>query len=335
MMEIYMKLNNNELSKINLNSARKNMDIENIFVSDKYLECYENYKEFFPNKIQIFLEYSENIEISLNERIKFASILSLLGDPRIQTMNPKMEKIPSATINIGLNYESLNDVYENYKYLGVEKEWIEKECPKHSIEIDTFFAGKYLVTNFEYLCFLKENPLAELPTSWDLGLYPIHKSNHPVYTISLNSAYEYIKWLNTKTNEKYRLLSEYEWEYLASNGKMFEFPWGNQFNKNYCNTLEAKYYSTTPVGVFTEGNNEFGICDLAGNVEEYVSNSYFVYPNGKLILDDLYKITNSPYPMTRGGSFTRSCDLARSKRRHGYFPGEIYVIGFRLAKDGV
>jgi hypothetical protein len=39
--------------------------------------------------------------------------------------------------------------------------------------------------------------------------------------------------------------------------------------------------------------------------------------------------------MTRGGSFTRSCDLARSKRRHGFFEGEIYVIGFRLAKDGV
>ncbi|WP_397600142.1 SUMF1/EgtB/PvdO family nonheme iron enzyme [Silvanigrella sp.] len=85
----------------------------------------------------------------------------------------------------------------------------------------------------------------------------------------------------------------------------------------------------------TYWEDTFGICDLAGNVEEFVSNPYFVYPNGKLILDDLYKIRNSPYPMTRGGSFTRSCDLARSKRRHGFFEGEIYVIGFRLAKDGV
>ena len=39
------------------------------------------------------------------------------------------------------------------------------------------------------------------------------------------------------------------------------------------------------------------------------------------------------YIIARGGSFTRYLDLARCRRRHGYFPKSIYILGFRLAED--
>jgi len=36
--------------------------------------------------------------------------------------------------------------------------------------------------------------------------------------------------------------------------------------------------------------------------------------------------------IARGGSFTRFRDLARNCRRHGKYPRDIYVMGFRLAE---
>ena len=71
---------------------------------------------------------------------------------------------------------------------------------------------------------------------------------------------------------------------------------------------------------------------MAGNVEEYVEDNYWIYPGGNIIKDDLY-LTDPLYPMTRGGSFTRYHDLARCRRRHGLFKKDIYVVGFRLAED--
>lgn len=73
---------------------------------------------------------------------------------------------------------------------------------------------------------------------------------------------------------------------------------------------------------------------MAGNVEEWVSGVYRPYPGGRHIDDDL-ATCQWPHHVARGGSFTRCRDLARTRRRHGRFARDIYVMGFRVAIDGL
>jgi len=57
---------------------------------------------------------------------------------------------------------------------------------------------------------------------------------------------------------------------------------------------------------------------MAGNVEEYTSDDYAIYPGGKFIADDL-QVSLGTYKVARGGSFSRYRDLTRNTRRHGAY----------------
>lgn len=280
-----------------------------------------------------WVKCTEDPSVPLEKKLALSILVNAFHkDERIQTLRPHMISIPGGTFQMGLSSKFVSSVVLKYKKVGVKREWIEKETPAFQTHVDPFCLARYPVTNYEYYCFLKECPNKEIPSSWAYCRYPKERANHPVYTISRNSAQNYCSWLSKKTQKHYRLPTEKEWEFAAGGGKQFEFPWGNRFRASNCNTLESRLLTTTPVGIYPQGNSPFGISDMAGNVEEYVSGNYFPYPGGKIIRDDLFKVTGSVnYPMTRGGSFARSSDLARIRRRHGFYPKEIYVIGFRLA----
>jgi len=69
---------------------------------------------------------------------------------------------------------------------------------------------------------------------------------------------------------------------------------------------------------------------MAGNVEEYVADTYRPYPGGESV-DDHLVLALGEYRITRGGSFAWYGDLARTRRRHGSFPSPLYPCGFRVA----
>jgi toxoflavin biosynthesis protein ToxD len=107
-------------------------------------------------------------------------------------------------------------------------------------------------------------------------------------------------------------------------------PWGSDFEAHRANTVEGGPLQTTPIGIYPEGASPFGLFDMAGNVEEFVADLYTPYPGGQAIRDELG--TEGSYRIARGGSFTRHGDLARCRRRHGWYNSELYAIGFRLAE---
>ncbi|UFJ43137.1 formylglycine-generating enzyme family protein [Brevibacillus humidisoli] len=275
---------------------------------------------------------AESNDAPFAERYTAGAILSLLGDPRINIFNPEMIVIPGCITRLGLEPEKVDQIVRLFEETGIIPEWIEKETPAFEVEIRTFKIAKYPVTNLECLAFLKENTAAEIPSSWRFGRYPFELANHPVHTVSAESADAYAAWLSEKTGRSFRLPSEYEWEYAAAGAERLEFPWGDQFLDDHANTIESGILGTTPVGIFPKGYSRFGVADMAGNVEEYVADLYRPYPSGKRIEDDLSHSLGT-YRVARGGSFTRFRDLARCKRRHGRFPRDIYVMGFRLAED--
>jgi len=268
----------------------------------------------------------------LAERIARGQILALAGDPRIQTLQPAMCQVPGGQVQIGLDPKELDDVMAHFDGLGLNRSWIEKECPRHTVELQSFRMARYPVTNQEYRDFLVATQYPELPSSWAFRQYPAAQANHPVYTISAAAADAYARWLSQCTGRGFRLPSEAEWEWAAAGPAGLEFPWGDAFDADLANTAETGLLSSTPVGVFLGGESPFGLADMAGNVEEYVADNYQAYPGGAWVEDHLVQL-HGAYRVARGGSFARFRDLARCRRRHGHNPrSATYAMGFRLAE---
>ncbi|USD67357.1 SUMF1/EgtB/PvdO family nonheme iron enzyme [Vibrio sp. SCSIO 43136] len=317
---------------INEMNSREAMGLPDSFV-DTELDClrqeYDVLKSLTQDELLLIIEGPMS-----PPAVRYAAglILALKGDPRINSLCPQMITVEGATVKLGLPYDKVERVVEKYQQYGVIRDWIEKECPEHEVELTTFGIGKYCVTNQEYLEYLKDTGNKLLPTSWAFGVYPMHLSNHPVHTISAEQADAYCVWLSEKTGRAFRLPTEAEWEYAAGGPDGLEYPWGDQYLTGKANTVEEGLLRTTPIGMYASGASPFGVMDMSGNVEEYTSSEYVPYPNGVMIEDDLL-ISEGQYRVARGGSFTRFKDLARTRRRHGWYKKDIYVMGFRLAES--
>ena len=263
------------------------------------------------------------------ERLCAANALNF-SDARRADELPEFLDIPAGSFWQGTDETAVTAIWKKYSHLGVERNWIEKETPKHEVKISRFTLSKYPITNRQYKLFLTETGSPSLPSSWHFGGYPTHLANHPVYTLKLTDIDLYCEWLSRKIGLVVRLPTESEWEYAGGNGFGWQYTWGNDFAPFHCNTNEALLQSTTPVGIFLESTNRWGIADLIGNVEEFVSDDYMPYPGARIVEDDLYKKLGR-YRIAKGGAFNRFSDLARVQRRHGAYPSSLYAIGFRVA----
>lgn len=317
---------------INELTNRQAMGLSNHYVPSVKDNCQLLFDKLRVLSKKHLLNIVENKAYQLLERYVAGQILAVIGDTRVQVLNPNMLDISTAEVEIGINKEEINQVLTDFPNIGLKREWILKETPQFVTKIEAFRVSKYLVTNQEFKIFLQETKFEELPSSWEFGIYPECKGNHPVFTITFDAAQEYVNWLSDKIGRNFRLLKEVEWEYVASGNKHQEFPWGNTYSSRFANTLESGFFSSTPVGIFVEGNSKFGITDVAGNVEEYVSDDYAPYKDSPYIDDDI-AISLGKYKVCRGGGFTRYADLARCSRRHGAYPKSLYAIGFRIAED--
>ena len=115
--------------------------------------------------------------------------------------------------------------------------------------IKTFYISQYPVTNAQYKMFADDMG-TPAPKYWKNGAYPQGKENHPVIFVSYNNALAYCKWLEKKYPAyKFRLPTVSEWEYAASGGKNYIYPWGNQINDNnfnYNNLVASVYLKQNP-----------------------------------------------------------------------------------------
>lgn len=273
----------------------------------------------------------ESPSAPMARRYAAGTLLAYRGDPRLQTLQPQMRLLPGARVQLGLDATEAHVVAARWRHVGVQPEWILKECPRHTQVLAPFAIARFPVTHFEFRAFLEDTGKPWLPSAWPLGTYPVHLANHPVWTVPPEAADDYAAWVAHRTGRRFRLPTEAEWEYAASQGDDREFPWGADFEAERANTVEHGPLGTTPVGMYPLGCTATGIDDLGGNVEEYTADTYRPYPGGPTVSDDLQLVVGT-YRVARGGSFTRYADLARCRRRHGWYPGPIYAMGFRIAE---
>jgi formylglycine-generating enzyme required for sulfatase activity len=133
-----------------------------------------------------------------------------------------------------------------------------------------------------------------------------------------------------------RLCSEAEWEYAARNGaKGTLYPWGDQTP-----TCQHGVFSDAALGCASPsslpgcsrpaGNDDWGVCDLAGNAWEWVQDCYLgTYDGAPADGSPREVCPGSDLHAKRGASFVpyQMPDALRSSRRWAVFPGNLPVGG--------
>jgi len=188
------------------------------------------------------------------------------------------------------------------------------EKPAHSVTVRDFQIGKYEFTQALWKSIVDDNP------SGFKG-----DGNLPVERVSWDDVQEFIQKLNEKTNKKYRLPTEAEWEYAARGGnKSKGYKYSGSNNRD-----EVAWYAggkTHPVGALPA--NELGIHDMSGNVSEWVSEPH-VFRGGHYEYVGGCNVNYAGYGdgtvVWNRGSIWNKYTTNKSERRT--------CIGFRLALD--
>jgi formylglycine-generating enzyme required for sulfatase activity len=190
--------------------------------------------------------------------------------------------------------------------------------------------ARFPVTNELYNAYIKSKGIKHPVDGWG------KKKDHPVVNISWNDAVEYRKWVNNLQKAELpsglvlRLPTEAEWEKAARGTDGREYPWGDQFDEDKCNTVEGEKGGTTSIGSYSpRSDSPYGCADLAGNVWEWVSSLHKPYPYNAA--DGRENLDSSASRVLRGGSFGNDERRARSAYRLGSLTSLLNIDGgFRV-----
>lgn len=139
-------------------------------------------------------------------------------------------------------------------------EGLDDERPQHRVCVDTFWIGKYEVTQEEYVAIA--------------GTYPakFKGTKKPVERISWKEADAFTKKFSEKHKVKARLPYEAEWEYAARGVNNSKYYWGNDMDSGYAWYDKNSGNQTHPVG--EKKPNVYGLYDMSGNVFEWCNDWY-------------------------------------------------------------
>ena len=202
----------------------------------------------------------------------------------------------------------------------------DNEHPQHIVHLPSHQIARTPVSNLQYQHFVVATGYPA-PGHWPTGFIPDYLGDHPVVYVDWHDAQAFCRWA------KVTLPTEAVWEKAARGVDGRQWPWGNNIPDatlaNYCR--DPKTGTTTPVDKYSNAASPAGVLDMAGNVWEWVSTAYRLYPYSAK--DGRENPTNQEQRVLRGGSFysahgrylrctTRSMSHPSRRRDH---------IGFRVA----
>jgi formylglycine-generating enzyme required for sulfatase activity len=206
-----------------------------------------------------------------------------------------------------------------------------EEKPVHRVALDGFWMEKYEVTQGEW-----GQIMGRIPS---LASRFIKGDRYPVGAVSWLMAQDFIKKFNARTNQKFRLPTEAEWEYACRAGTTTPFHYGGSLSPDQANfngdfpyggaAKGAYRRKTVPVGSFAA--NAWGLHDMHGNLWEWCADWYDSGYYEKAPLEYPAGPDGGTSRVLRGGSWNLHGDSCRSAHRGGYPPKyACSLFGFRV-----
>jgi sulfatase modifying factor 1 len=175
-----------------------------------------------------------------------------------------------------------------------------------------YYMGKFEVTQAQWKKVMGSNP-----STFNDDLVA-DADDHPVENVTWNQAKEFIEKLNKlEKHKRYRLPTEFEWEYAARAGAQDDIPW-----KEIQQTAHLALKTTQAVG--KKQPNAWGLYDMLGNVWEWVEDIY----NEKIFADRVPPRKGNQHVL-KGASFVGDVKNA-TYMTHAGGPGNGWDVGFRV-----
>ena len=237
---------------------------------------------------------------------------------------PEMVVVPSGSFRMGSP--------------ASEEERYEDEGPVHGVTIpEPFAVGVYEVTFQEWdACVSGGGCNGYRPDDKGWG-----RGNRPVIRVNWDDAQAYVRWLSDKTRQRYRLLSESEWEYVARAGTTSPFHTGSTISTDQANYNGNFTYGTGREGVYRRRTvevgsfspNAFGLHNVHGNVREWVQDCWNDSYRGAPDNGRAWGAGDCSRRVARGGSWNYRPRYLRSASRSRNTTGNrVDILGFRVAR---
>jgi len=222
------------------------------------------------------------------------------------------------------------------------------ERPVHRVRVAGFRMGRSEVTVAQYLRCVKsgtctrphwDDGTCKVATGrrWRKGVLPasFRGRSQPVVCVDWSQARAFCRWAGG------RLPSEAEWEYAArSRGMNRRYPWGNAGPS--CGRVVMDHRGlgcgrgrTWPVCSKPAGNTAQGLCDMAGNVWEWLEDRSHADYRGAPSTSRAWTEGTDFRRVLRGGSWNRAANTLRAANRASFKPSfNSDFYGFRCARSG-
>jgi formylglycine-generating enzyme required for sulfatase activity len=208
----------------------------------------------------------------------------------------------------------------------------EAEKPVHEVCVDDFWMSKYEVTQGQWKAIMGNNP----------SYFKDCGDNCPVEQVSWIDVQEYVQKLNEKITPLnpplykggYRLPTEAEWEYAARSGGKKE-KWAGTSNESELGEYVWYTYNSANKthSVGQKNPNGLGLCDMSGNVWEWVQDWYNKDAYSKHSRNNPIYDVSGGRRVIRGGSWNIAPQYVRSANRSNSHPSDrVSGIGIRLLR---
>ena len=189
------------------------------------------------------------------------------------------------------------------------------EKPVHGVQVRAFSLMKSEITVAMYKACVAAGKCSAPKTGGSCTWGEAGKEDHPVNCIDWEQARGFCSWAGG------RLPSEAEWEYAASGGEGRKFPWGQAEATCDRAVMGGCPGNTQSVCSKPAGASKHGICDLAGNVWEWVEDGYHDSYTGAPQDGTAWTQSSDSDRVDRGGSWRGPAANLRAANRFRNDPG--------------
>lgn len=154
---------------------------------------------------------------------------------------------------------------------------LDEDCGKHSVYLDSYYIGMYMVTNRQYKVFIdatghrapSQGAWIDAVSVWQGDTFPEEFATHPVVCVNWDDAKTYAEWAGCM------LPTEAQWEKAAKGLQGYLYPWGDDWDEDKCRNRSNRLQDlTSEVYGYPDGVSGYGTWNQSGNVYEWCADWY-------------------------------------------------------------